>query len=156
MSLAGEANRGGGVRVEVRNLQGDPVPGEVIPLAVRAALALAGQSLDGLSVALVDAERMARLNRAHLHHEGPTDVISFPAEEGEEGRGGEIIICVPVAQEQAAERGHPLARELAVLAAHGTLHALGYADDTEAGRAEMEELQEEAAARAVGELMIDE
>jgi probable rRNA maturation factor len=72
-------------------------------------------------------------------------VISFPAEQSEEGRCGEVIICVEVAEEQAAERGHSLAHELAVLTAHGVLHTLGYRDDTASARAEMEALQEEAA-----------
>lgn len=143
------AERAGELRVEIRNLQAEPAPVVVIPAAARQALALAGQSLESLSVALVDTERIARLNVAHLGHEGPTDVISFPAEETEEGRGGEVIICLPVAREQAAERSHSLARELAILAAHGTLHTLGYRDDTEEGRAEMEKLQEEAAERAL-------
>lgn len=145
MSRGTEADSGRRVRVEVRNLQSHPVCGQVISLAVRAALAVAGQSLDGVSVALVEAERIARLNRRYLHHEGPTDVISFPAEESEEGRWGEVILCVPVAEEQATERGHSLTRELAILTAHGTLHALGYRDDTAEGRAEMEALQEQAA-----------
>lgn len=137
------------MRVEVRNLQGEAAPVEVVPEAAREALALAGQELEGLSVVLVDGERIARLNETHLGHVGPTDVISFPAEESEEGRWGEVIICVPVAQEQAVERGHSLARELAILTAHGTLHAVGYRDDTAEGRAEMEKLQEEAAARVM-------
>lgn len=137
------------MRLELRNLQTESVPAEVISAAAREALALAGRDLDLLSVALVDAERIARLNAAHLRHEGPTDVISFPAEDAEDGRGGEVIICLPVARKQAAERGHPLARELAVLTAHGTLHTLGYRDDTEEGRREMEKLQEAAADRAL-------
>lgn len=140
------------VRVEVRDLQSRPLREDIIPLAVQAALAVAGQSLDGVSVALVEAERIARLSRTYLRHEGPTDVISFPAEESEEGRWGEIILCVPVAEEQAVERGHTLTRELAILAAHGTLHALGYRDDTAEGRAEMEALQERAAALALADL----
>jgi probable rRNA maturation factor len=133
------------MRLELRNLQAQPVSPEIISAAAHAALGLAGQDLDGLSVALVDSARIARLNHAYLGHEGPTDVISFPAEVTEEGRCGEVIICVEVAAEQARERGHSLARELALLTAHGTLHTLGYRDDNEAARAEMEALQEEAA-----------
>jgi probable rRNA maturation factor len=137
------------MRLSVRNLQDRAVPAEVISAAAGAALRLAGQELDGLSVALVDGERIARLNHAHLGHEGPTDVLSFPAEPGEEGRCGEVILCVEVAEEQARERGHSLAHELAILTAHGTLHTLGYRDDTPAARARMEALQEEAA-RGIG------
>ncbi|HEY3398284.1 MAG TPA: rRNA maturation RNase YbeY [Armatimonadota bacterium] len=131
--------------LEVRDLQTAPLPLPLLEETVRQALALSGQELDGLSLVLVDAARIARLNEAFLEHEGPTDVISFPAEDGEEGRSGEVIVCVPVAQEQAVEWGHSLSRELAILVAHGTLHAVGYTDDTDAGRAEMADLQTRAA-----------
>ena len=42
-------------------------------------------------------------------------------------------------REQAAERGMPVDEELAVLVAHGLLHLAGYEDDTDEGRARMEE-----------------
>ena len=137
------------LRVELRNLQSVELPSAPLIAAARAALALSGRALDGLSVALVEAERMARLNRQFLGREGPTDVIAFPAEETEEGLVGEAIVCVPVAQEQADERGHSLLRELAILVAHGMLHTVGYCDDTEAEREIMAGLQEPAADRAL-------
>lgn len=137
------------VRVEVRNLQTVTVPEQVLVAAAREALALAGETLDSLGVALVDAERMARLNREFLERSGPTDVIAFPAEQTEEGRSGEVIVCVSVAEEQAQEQGHSLLRELAVLVAHGTLHTVGHRDDTETGRQVMADLQERAATRAL-------
>jgi len=139
-------------RVELRNLQDLPFPEKVLPAAVRQAVALAQGTLDCLSLAVVDAERMARLNRAYLGREGPTDVIAFPAEETPQGRCGEVILCATVAAAQAQECGHSLARELAILAAHGALHTLGYRDDTSAGREQMRVLQERAADRALSEV----
>jgi probable rRNA maturation factor len=139
------------MRVELRNLQAVPPPAAVLSAAARHALALAGASLDCLSLALVDRERMARLNRQFLGRSEPTDVIAFPAEETEEGRCGEAIVCVPVAEEQAQERGHSLARELAILVAHGTLHTVGYEDGTEAEREVMSRLQEQAADLALAD-----
>ena len=146
------------LRVELRNLQALPYSPEAIVAAARQALALSGRKLDCLSLALVDDERMARLNRQFLGREGPTDVIAFPAEESEEGRCGEAIVCVSVAREQAAERGHSLTRELAILTAHGVLHAVGYTDATEAEREVMSALQERAAdlALAAGQAESDE
>ncbi len=141
-----------GPKVELRNLQDLPLPEEVLPAAVRQALALAEGSLDCVSVAVVDAERMARLNRAYLGREGPTDVIAFPAEDSEQGRCGEVILCAAVAAAQAEEGGHSLARELAILVAHGTLHTLGYRDDTPAGREQMRTWEEMAADRALSEV----
>ena len=137
------------LRVELRNLQAVEIPPAPLVAVAREALALSGKALEGLSVALVEEERMARLNRQFLGRSGPTDVIAFPAEETEEGLCGEAIVCVPVAQEQADERGHSLLRELAILVAHGTLHTVGYSDETEAEREVMSALQEQAADRAL-------
>lgn len=132
------------LQVELRNLQAMPLSSEPLVAAARQALALSGRTLDCLSLALVEDERMARLNRQFLGREGPTDVIAFPVEETEEGLCGEVIICVPVAQEQATERGHSLTRELAILTAHGVLHTVGYTDTTEEERETMSSLQERA------------
>ena len=138
--------------LELHNRQTHPVPPAAAPAGARWALRLVGGRLDRLSLVLVDSERITRLNVQFLGHEGPTDVLAFAAEATEEGLSAEVIICVPVAAEQAAEHGHSLARELALLAAHGALHTLGYRDDTPAGRQAMGALQERAADLAVAEL----
>jgi rRNA maturation RNase YbeY len=39
---------------------------------------------------------------------------------------GDIVISVPTARRQAAERGHRLNVELEILLVHGLLHLLGY------------------------------
>jgi probable rRNA maturation factor len=140
--------------VEVRNLQNVPVREEAMVAAARHARALGAGPLDCLSLVLVDEDRVARLDQRFLGRQEPTDVIAFPAEETEEGWCGEVIVTVPVAQRQAAERGHSLEKELAILAAHGTLHALDYRDDTDPARAEMERLQEAAVERAWAELRL--
>ena len=80
-----------------------------------------------VSVTLVTAPRIAALNRKHLHHEGPTDVISFGfARE----RGGPVIadiyIAPAVAASNARRHGVGVREELVRLVIHGVLHALGY------------------------------
>jgi rRNA maturation RNase YbeY len=50
---------------------------------------------------------------------------------------GDIVISGAQAARQARRRKHPLAREVAFLAAHGALHLLGFEDDTRAGYDEM-------------------
>lgn len=146
------AERGAELSVAIRDLQDIPVSHEVLASAARYVLALAGKHLDSLSLVLVESERIERLNERFLSRSGPTDVIAFPAEENEEGHCAEVIVCVPVAAEQAQEQGHSLTRELALLTAHGVLHTVGYRDDTEAGRAEMAALQERAADLTLAEM----
>jgi probable rRNA maturation factor len=62
--------------------------------------------------------------------ERPTDVLSFPMNEGESeapaGLLGDIVICVPRALAQSREYGVPFYEELLRLLVHGLLHLLGY------------------------------
>jgi probable rRNA maturation factor len=68
-------------RVDVTTRAGvaSPLPGTAIANAVAAALDAAGAPAPGaVTVVLTDDEELADLNRAHMGHEGPTDVLSFP------------------------------------------------------------------------------
>jgi probable rRNA maturation factor len=96
---------------------------------------------------------MAALNQAFRGVPGPTDVLSFPFEEpGPESaeRGseatpdrylGDIAISVETARRQATRWGVSLARELALLVIHGTLHLAGYDHHTPAARRRMWRVQ---------------
>ena len=83
-------------------------------------------------VLITDAEEIQRLNASYRHIDRVTDVLTFPAWEGDsilcppDGYLGDIAICLERAQEQAEEYGHSLERELAFLSVHGALHLLGY------------------------------
>ena len=88
-----------------------------------------------LSIAFVDDARIARLNRRHLGHRGPTDVISFAlADNATEGLVGDIYIAPDVARRNAAEQGIPPRDELTRLVVHGVLHVVGYDHPEGAGR----------------------
>lgn len=98
---------------------------------VRGALAAENRA-GGVTVLLTTLEGIHALNLDFRNVDAPTDVLTFPAWEGErltappDGYLGDIAICVARATEQAAAYGHSLTRELAFLAVHGTLHLLGY------------------------------
>jgi probable rRNA maturation factor len=124
---------------ELRNLSGREVPSAPLEEAARRALAAEGTRLAVLSLALVDDDRISELNQRLLSHEGPTDVISFEAEED----AGEIIISVDSAARQADELGHSLIEELRYLVVHGVLHTLGYGDGDTASRERMLKRQDE-------------
>lgn len=104
---------------------------ELIRRACQTALAMEGARGD-ITVLIADPERIQTLNRDFRHVDRVTDVLTFPAWEGEaifapsDGYLGDIMICMERAKEQAEEFGHSLERELAFLAVHGTLHILGY------------------------------
>jgi probable rRNA maturation factor len=81
-----------------------------------------------LSITLLDKRAMARLNREHLRHRGPTDVISFGFRRPARGDPvvGDVYIAPDVARENARDAGVPVREEMARLVVHGTLHVLGY------------------------------
>ena len=114
----------------------------------RAALAaLESERRDGDLTILVDTpERIQTLNREFRNVDAVTDVLTFPAWEGEislsaDGYLGDIMICYERAKEQAASYGHSLKRELSFLAVHGVLHLLGYDHMTETDERVMREKQ---------------
>lgn len=84
-----------------------------------------------ISLTFTDNEGIHALNREYRNVDRPTDVLSFPQidyENGEEAEGalGDIVLSLERAGEQAAEFGHSFERECAFLCVHSTLHLLGY------------------------------
>ena len=105
-----------------------PVAAARLADAARAALRADRVRNALLSVTLVDRRAIARLNRAHLGHSGPTDVISFSFARASSRDAviGDIYVAPDVARENATARGVPLREELVRLVVHGTLHVLGH------------------------------
>lgn len=104
--------------------------------------------IDHFSLVLLDNDGITDLNRRLLSRERPTDVISFEAETDPDGVcRAEAYISVEQAQIQAQQQSHTLDYELAFLAAHAALHALGYDDATEKQRARMLDRQRQIVSR---------
>lgn len=121
---------------------------ELIRSAVSASLANGGVRGD-VCVLITDAEEIQSLNRTYRKIDRITDVLTFPAWEGEailcppDEYLGDIAICYERAVEQAEEYNHSLERELAFLAVHGSLHLMGYDHMTKEDEAAMFAKQEE-------------
>lgn len=124
---------------------------EEIEANVRAAAEMVGQ-LYGVengevSVTLTNNAYIHTLNKEYRGIDRPTDVLSFALNESEEPEMvdgpevnvlGDLIISVERAEEQAADYGHSLRREVAFLTVHGMLHLLGYDHMEDEEREEME------------------
>ena len=95
-----------------------------------AALADADRAAADLSVAVVDDAAIRALNREYHAEDRATDVLAFPLDggAGQPGLLGEVILSAETAAREAARRGLPFAREVALYAVHGTLHLLGHDD----------------------------
>ena len=97
-----------------------------------------------LSIRLVDEVESAELNSQYRGKDGPTNVLSFPFDAPIELTPrllGDLVICVPVVEREAAEQAKPAKHHWAHIVVHGCLHLLGYdhIDDDEAE--EMEDLE---------------
>lgn len=85
-----------------------------------------------VNICFVDEPAMIELYHQFKKKRKVTDVLSFPLPVDELGFAhtknmlGDVVICVKKAKEQAAEFGHSLEEEIAVLCAHGLFHLLGY------------------------------
>ena len=112
-----------------------------------------------LTVLLTTSDAVQQLNREYAQNDYVTDVLSFPSESepyhtepGEPPYLGDIVIAIPIAEEQAATAGHSVLAELQLLTIHGTLHLLGFDHDSPENQATMWALQSAAmdALRAAG------
>ena len=81
-----------------------------------------------LSIAFVSDRRIAALNREHLGHAGPTDVISFGFAPVVGGRAivGDVYIAPGEARRNARDHGGSVREELMRLVVHGVLHVIGH------------------------------
>lgn len=108
-----------------------------------------------VTVAFVSDSEIAGMNETYRKKKGPTDVLSFPAEqragqrkiyrrgaENAEKRRvylGDIAIAPATARRNAKKLGRSLSSELRILILHGVLHLMGY--DHETDRGEMERFE---------------
>lgn len=109
-------------------------------------LARAGARRGEVTLVLVAADELRRLNRTYRRRDYDTDVLSFDYREpGEDQAGtlwGDVFVSADAARRQARERGIPAREELARLFLHGALHLMGYRDGTPREAARMERVQE--------------
>ena len=97
------------------------------------------------NVCFVNDDEMARLNSLYRGKPAPTDVLSFPWEDEEQGGPegleigefagflGDIVISVETAERNARIEGHSTEAEVRWLILHGALHLLGYDHEKDEG-----------------------
>ena len=106
--------------------------GDKLESVIKTVLETEGLSLAyEVSITFVDKDKIHQLNKEFREVDRPTDVLSFPMDtdfmvEGVDAMLGDIVICMDVAKDQAADFGHSLDREIMYLTCHSTLHLLGY------------------------------
>ncbi len=130
-----------------------------------------------LELGIVSEDEIRALNRRERGIDAVTDVLSFPASLYACGKPilaaehadciepvmgmrkgkrvlkevrlylGSVAVCGKRAEEQAAEYGHSVGREICYLIVHGALHCLGYDHMTEEDKRAMREKEEKIMAK---------
>jgi probable rRNA maturation factor len=109
-------------------------------------LSFAGQQTDltgELGIWLCTDDEIADLHLRFMGIPGPTDVITFPAEDaGAAGYLGDIAVSTETAGAQSIDVSHSPEREVAFLCLHGLLHLAGLDDTDDDSRSAMLSRQE--------------
>jgi probable rRNA maturation factor len=131
--------------IAVNEVSGDaPHCEQLLADAVRAALQHHRVPEAQISVAMVGDEQIADLNKRHLGHEGPSDVITFDLRDHPgQPIEGEIVVSVDTARREGEKRGHGTEAELSLYVVHGVLHLIGYDDREHGDAARMHQKEDE-------------
>lgn len=119
--------------------------------------AVRGPATDAVevSVRIVDEAEGRELNSHYRQGNRATNVLSFPADAAVQtqlGHGtpkmlGDVVICGPVVEREAADQGKDPASHWSHLLVHGALHLLGYDHKSDAEAQQMEALERELLAK---------
>ena len=105
--------------------------------------ALQGECGD-LCVRVVDAHESQALNGRYRGIDAPTNVLSFPAapnQPSEAGLLGDIVVCAPVVEAEAAQQEKAATEHFAHMVVHGVLHLRGHDHEAAEEAQVMEKLE---------------
>ena len=90
-----------------------------------------------MTLRIVDEEEGLELNKTYRGRDYATNVLTFVYEDTDP-LSGDIVICAPVVEREAAEQNKDLLAHYAHLALHAALHLQGYDHETDEEATEME------------------
>ena len=131
-------------RILVDDRQSSPLPLDALIELASQTLVAEGVPTSELSLSFVTEDEIADLHERYMHEPGPTDVLSFPLDEGDVDEDGVRVLGDVVIAPSVAERNRPDDRdaELRLLVVHGILHLLGHDHHEDEERAAMWAKQE--------------
>ena len=102
-----------------------------------------------VSIRIVGETESREMNLNYRHKDFSTNVLAFPSDlpeiedwpEDTPVPLGDLVICAPVVEREAAEQGKDLAHHWGHMLVHGTLHLLGYDHQTDAQARKMESIE---------------
>jgi probable rRNA maturation factor len=92
---------------------------------------------ESVGIQLIGDAAMARLNQTFRNKRGPTDVLSFPANDSKPSArteyAGDIAISPETARRNARRFARSLDAEMRILILHGMIHLAGFDHETDHG-----------------------
>lgn len=104
-------------------------------------------SIPWINIRIVDEAESATLNSQWRGKDGPTNVLSFPADVP--GFLGDVVLCAPVVITEAVAQNKAPQDHWAHLTVHGVLHLMGF-DHQSPSEAEIMETHEVRILQALG------
>ncbi len=100
-----------------------------------------------ISIVVMDDPGIRELNNNFRGIDKPTNVLSFPMQEGEfgditPGLLGDVVISLDTAENEAKQAGISTDERMSQLLIHGILHLLGF--DHETGETEAEQMEDKS------------
>jgi probable rRNA maturation factor len=96
-----------------------------------------GFSRESVTIQLISDETMAQLNETFRKKSGPTDVLSFPANDAPRAKDsnyiGDIAISPETARRNARRFSRSLPADMRILILHGMIHLAGFDHETDHG-----------------------
>jgi probable rRNA maturation factor len=102
-----------------------------------------GFAPESVTIQFISDKNMAQLNETFRKKQGPTDVLSFPANGSRHSPNpeyiGDIAISLETARRNARRFSRSLPAEMRILILHGMIHLAGFDHETDHG--EMDRLE---------------
>lgn len=125
------------ISVETSDNEPPPLAKELIERLINTTLQGESTEDGALQVVFLNDDELHELKRRFFSEDVYTDVIAFNLNEHDEQLEGEIYISAARALENSRQFNQTHEQELCRLVVHGTLHLLGYDDQTDDDKAIM-------------------
>ncbi|WP_035238731.1 rRNA maturation RNase YbeY [Desulfobacter vibrioformis] len=135
------------LRILIDNHQEERLPTAPLYKKTEQILNALGCDNHELSIVITDDAQVRDLNRTYRGKDAPTNVLSFPMQEGEfsditPGLLGDVVISLDTARAEALEAGISTDERMSQLLIHGILHLMGF--DHELGEDQTRKMEEKS------------
>ncbi|MCG8684866.1 MAG: rRNA maturation RNase YbeY [Desulfobacterales bacterium] len=135
------------LRILIDNRQEARLPTPSLHKKTEQILSALGCDAHEISIVITDDQEIRDLNKTYRGKDKPTNVLSFPMQEGQfsditPGLLGDVVISVDTAEQEASDAEISMDERMSQLLIHGILHLLGF--DHETGDSDAEKMEQKS------------